>query len=167
MTKRKGFSLLEVIVYTAIIGVVGTLMTGILVSLLKIQNLQVATPDVHQQINFVILNIQRFVRASSAINMVNNDEDPVLTLTMADSTKNPTLIYRTGTRIYLKEGTSMEVPLTSNDVTVEDLQFIKISSAAGFDSIQFTVSMSYATENPQREFSKTITSTVAHFNPES
>lgn len=164
---RKGFSLLEVIVYTAIIGVVGTLMTGILVSLLKIQNKQVATTEVHQQTNFVILNIQRLVRESRSINMTAGVQGGTLTLVMTDSTKNPTLIYKSGTRVYMKEGTSPEVPLTSNDVTIEDLQFTKLSAATGYDSVQFTISMSYTTDNPQRAFSKTITSTVAHFNPQS
>ncbi len=164
---RKGFSLLEVIVYTAIIGVVGTLMTGILVSLLKIQNAQVATTEVHQQMNFVILNIQRIVRESSSIDMVTNVENGTLTLGMADSAENPTLIYKTGTKIYLRQGISMEVPLTSNDVTVDDLQFTKISSATGYDTLKFTISMSNSTDNPQRAFTKTITSYIAHFNPES
>ncbi len=157
---------MEILVYTAVIGVVGTLMSSILVGLLKIQNKQIATTEVHQQMNFVILNIQRFIRESDSINMANNTPDSTLTLQVSDAEKNPTLIYKTGTKIYLKEGEATEVPLTTDDVIIDDLQFTKISSATGYDSAQFTISMSYATENPQRAFSKTITSAVAHPNPQ-
>ena len=157
---------MEIIVYTAVIGVVGTLMSSILISLLKIQNKQIATTEVHQQINFAILNIQRFIRESDSINMANNIPESTLTLQVSDAAKNPTLIYKTGTKMYLKEGGSTEIPLTTDDITVDSLQFTKISSATGYDSIQFTISMSYATQNPQRAFSKTITSIVAHPNPQ-
>lgn len=157
---------MEILVYTAVIGVVGTLMSNILVGLLKIQNKQVATTEVHQQLNFAILNIQRFVRESDSINMTNNVPGSTLTLQVSDTAKNPTLIYKTGTKMYLKEGSSAEIPLTTDDITVDNLQFTKISSATGYDSVQFTISMSYATQNPQRAFSKTITSVVAHPNPQ-
>lgn len=163
-SKRKGFSLIEILVYTAIIGVVGTLMNGILISILKIQNKQVAITEVHQQMNFVIHNIQRFVRESDAINMTLNEPGDTLTLTMADAEDDPTLIYKSGSEIFLKEGGAAAVPLTTNDVTVEELEFTKLSSATGYDAVEFTVSISYSTQNPQSAFTKTITSAVAHPN---
>lgn len=164
--KRKGFSLVEVLVYTAIIGVVGTLLNGILISLLRIQNKQTASTEVAQQINFVILNIQRHVRESTSIDMPANTPGATLTLRKTDAAKDPTLIYKTGPTIYLKEGAGSEIPLTTEDVNIDDLQFTKISASTGYDLAQFTVTMSYNTENPQRVFSKTISSAVAHPNPQ-
>ncbi len=164
--KRKGFSLIEILVYTAIIGIIGTLLNGILISLLKIQNRQTASTEVNQQINFVLLNIQRLVRQSVLIDMATNTPTSTLTLRMADPAKDPTLIYKTGTAIYLKEGASSEVLLTTGDVNADDLQFTKIYSATNYASVQFTISLSYNTQNPQRAYSKTITSAVAHPNPQ-
>ena len=164
--RRKGFSLIEVLVYTALIGIVGTLLNGILISLLRIQNKQVAATEVNQQFNFILLNVQRFVRKSDSINMVNNTPGSTLTLQMTDAAKNPTLIYKTGNTVYLKEGASSEVPLTTDDINVDSLEFTKISSATNYDLVQLTVSLSYNTQNPQRVFSKTIASAVAHPNPQ-
>ncbi len=164
--KRKGFSLVEVLVYTALIGVVGTLLNGILISLLRIQNKQTASTEVTQQINFVILNIQRYVRESTSIDVPANTPRDTLTLRKSVPAKDPTLIYRSGNAVYLKEGASSEIPLTTEDVNVDDLQFTKISSATGYDLAQFTLTISYNTQNPQRVFSKTISSSVAHPNPQ-
>ena len=103
---NKGFSLIEILIYTAIIGVVGMLLNGILLALVRIQNNQVSSTEVNQQINFVIQNVQRLTRSSSGINMTINTPGDTLTLTMTNPDKNPTLIYTSESKAYLKEGSS-------------------------------------------------------------
>ena len=162
---NKGFSLIEILIYTAIIGVVGMLLNGILLALVRIQNNQVSSTEVNQQINFVIQNVQRLVRSSSAISMANNTPGNTLTLAMSDPNKNPTLIYLSESKAYLKEGSSSAVPLTTPDVNVTQLQFTKLSAYAGHDTVNLTIGVSYNSQNQQKMFSKTINYSTARIGP--
>lgn len=156
-----GFSLIEILIYTALIGIAGSFLSGTLVSILKLQNQQDASAQVNQQINFVLQNVQKAVRDSSLIDMEGNTTSSTLTLRMADSALDPTLIYLSGTTIYLKKGAADPLALTTTDVNADQLQFIKVSSSPGHDSVTVTISVSYNTQNSQKSFSKTITSAVA------
>lgn len=165
MSKRKGFSLIEILIYTAVIGVIGMLLNGILLALVRIQNNQVSSTEVNQQINFVIQNVQRLVRSSSGINMATNIPSDTLTLTMTNPDKSPTLIYVSESKAYLKEGSSSAVPLTTPDVNVTQLQFTKLSAYTGHDTVNMAITIGYNSQNQQKMFSKTINYSTARIGP--
>lgn len=62
-------------------------------------------------------------------------------LKMADAAKNPTLFYLSGGALWMQEGTSAAVRLTSSEVTVTVLQFTNVSYAStpGTVRIKMTV----------------------------
>ena len=45
-TKNKGFSLIEIVIYVAILGITGTILSGILISATKIKSQQTASIEV-------------------------------------------------------------------------------------------------------------------------
>jgi len=85
----RGFSLIEILIYTAIIGIVGSLFSGILVSVVRIQNRQNSVTEVNQQLNFVMSNIQRLVRDSGLIEIDAGSATGTLKLRMRDPAKDP------------------------------------------------------------------------------
>ena len=161
---RKGFSLAEVMIYTALVGVAGVFLNQTLLSVLKLQNSQDASTEVNQQIDFVLKNIQEQVRNSSEIDTDANVATTTLKLRMADPALDPTTIYTSGTTIYMKKGTASPLALTNDKVNADQLQFTKITAYPGHDSVQTNLSLSYNTTNTQSAFTKTITSAVARVN---
>src|SRR3989344_3724735 len=139
MKNKSGFSLIEILIYTGIIAMVGTFFGGILVSVTNIQNKQTAGGEVNQQLSFVLNNIQRIIRESSVIDMESGVVTDNLVLRMEDPVKDKTLIYFSDGQIFLKEGEASPVPLTSSLVKVDSLSFYKISSYPGHDSVQIDI----------------------------
>jgi len=156
----RGFSLIEILIYTAIIGIVGSLFSGILVSVVRIQNRQNSVTEVNQQLNFVMSNIQRLVRDSGLIEIDAGSATGTLKLRMRDPAKDPTLIAISNGKIILQQGLGLPLDLTTAAVAIDKLEFLKIASYPGHDSLQVNVTLSYNTSNPQQQFSKAVTSAV-------
>ena len=159
--QRKGFSLAEVMIYTALVGIAGVFLNQTLLNVLKLQNSQDASTEVNQQIDFVLKNVQEQVRDSSEIEIDANTATTTLKLRMADPALDPTTIYTSGTAVYLKKGTATPLALTNDKVTADQLQFTKVTAYPGHDSVQVNISLSYNTTSTQSAFTKTITSAVA------
>ena len=73
--RTKGFSLVELLLYVAIMGVVVGLFAGILNVATRVQVRESAATEVSSQLNFITQTIQRLVRESSAV-MVNCSTNP-------------------------------------------------------------------------------------------
>lgn len=165
LKNQKGFSLLEILIYTGLIALTGMLLSGILISVTRISNQQNASTEVNQQLNFVMQNIQRLVRNSSSIDIPAGTATTSLKLRMKAASEDPTLIFISGGAVYLSQGTGGTAsPLTNNQVVADNMRFIKISAYPGHDSVQIDLSLSYNTQNPQDAFSKSISSAVARVN---
>lgn len=158
---RRGFSLLEILIYTAIIGIVGSLFGGILVSVTRIQNQQGASTEVNQQLNFVVSSVQRVIRESSYVDIATGTATTTLTLKMQNPAKDPTVIKIANGKITLQQGGSSPLELTTSAVTVDKLIFLKITNYPGHDSVQVDVTLSHNTSNPQQQFTKSLSSAVA------
>ncbi len=108
--KEDGFTLIEILLYVAILGIIAGLFTGILTVATRFQVHEAASNEVSQQLNFTLQTIQRLVRESSNIEFVRNDDPATievnegdnqetsvteyayLKLRMKDSAKDPTCI---------------------------------------------------------------------------
>lgn len=161
---KKGFSLLEIVIYTGLITLVGTLLSGILISVTKIGNQQGASTEVNQQLNFVLQNINRLVRDSSLVDMPSATATSSLVLRMKSASEDPTRIFLSNNKIYLKQGAGEASPLTNDQVLATNLNFVKISAYPGHDSVQIDLTLSYNSQNPEQSFSKTLSSAVARVN---
>src|SRR3989344_4737698 len=110
--KQNGFTLIEVLLYVAILAMIAGLFTGILTVAARFQVTQSASNEVSQQLNFAMQTIQRLVRESSNIEKAcpnldisicptgNDGNNPdtttseiaYLKLRMKDPAKDPTCI---------------------------------------------------------------------------
>ncbi|MCX6702627.1 MAG: hypothetical protein NTW60_02060, partial [Candidatus Wolfebacteria bacterium] len=63
------FTLVELIIYTAIFSIVSITMTSLLVSITKVGDRTNSASEVSSQLNFVMQNIQRLVKNASNIDI--------------------------------------------------------------------------------------------------
>ena len=157
----RGFTLVEVLLYVGIFALVSGFFIGILTVVTRVQSSQTALLEVNTQLNFVLQTIQRHVRDSSHIEAQPGATENTIKLRTKDLTKDPTYIGLSGTAIEIKEGSGASSTITTSDVAVNDLQFVKYVSYPGHDSVQIDISMTYNTLNPQQQVSKTLRSAIA------
>ncbi len=168
--RNKGFTLIEVLITTAIMAIVGSLMTGIFYTVTKVNQRETASGEVTSQLNFVTQTIQRLVRESSNIEIEAGTATTTLKLRMADSVKDPTCITFVSSTIRLAEGPDINNPenctsnvtdLTNNKVTVDSLNFKKFTQYPGHDTVSFDIAMTYNSQDPAAQVQRTLQSAIA------
>ena len=160
-SSSSGFTLIEVIVYSAVFTVTATLFLGIFSTVTRIQNREVGSIEVERQMQSVIQNLQTYVRDSSVIEMLPSATTSILRLRVLSSAKDPTLIYLSSTAIYIKEGNALPLPITNEKVSVGSLIFKKFVNDAGHDAVQVALAISYNTQNPLLQITRNAQISIA------
>jgi competence protein ComGC len=162
---RRGFSLIELLLFAAIFSIVMVIFITILVTVTRVQTRQSSVAEVNSQSQFLLQKIQYYVQASSLIDMPKDTPTTTLKLRMAASSSDPTYIYASGTAIYLKQ-TDSGAPqaLNSNKVNVSSLSFTKRSNSPSHDSVDVSFVVSYNTSNIQQQFAEVLRTAVARVN---
>ncbi len=178
---RGGFTLLELIIFSAIFSLVAVTFVAILVSIVRIQAKESASAAVNRESQFLLQTIQRYVEESSMVDMdFTGAVTTTLVLRMASSSSDTctpgdacftgfdparTFIYATGGVAYVREKTGgTPEPLTSSKVVVDRLEFKKRSHPDAHDSVDLVLALSFNTLNPARKFSQLIQTAVARVN---
>ena len=131
MMSKKGFSLIEILIYITIIGIVGSFLSGIIVTVTRIQNQQSSSIEVNQQLNFAMTTIQRLIRESSLMDIATGTPVATLKLRTRDPAKDPTIITLSNSKITLTQGAGATINLTTDTVIANQLSFRKITSYPG------------------------------------
>jgi len=154
---------MEVLIYTTILGVTGTILSGVLLNTTKIKSRQTAVIEVNEQLNFVLQNIQRSIMDSSVIDIENSVSTSTLILKFKDEAKNPTKFYISSAdnKVYKKEAGGAPQPLTDDSVVANAVNFLKVSGYSGHDSVQIDLTLSYNTTDLTSTFSRTLSSAIA------
>jgi len=166
---QKGFTLVEVLLYVAIFAVVAGILSSVLITVIRIQSRDAASNEVATQLDFVLTTVQRLVRDASLIDIVYEGTSTstacsaycTMRLRMEDSTREPTIIRSDASGIYLKEGASDEVALTTDKITVDNFRLTKFEIAGGHAAVQMDVSFTLNSSNPQLAVTKTLQSAIS------
>ncbi|MEX2032940.1 MAG: type II secretion system protein, partial [Candidatus Colwellbacteria bacterium] len=172
MRRNHGFTLVELLVYTAIFAIVAGLLTTIFYAVINTQKKTSVSGEVSQQLNLVLTTVQRLVGDSSLVEAVyegNNPSSPCATfctlkLRREDPAKDPTVISSNATGIYLQEGVSPQVTLTTNKVLINHFRLTKQEIPGGHAVVEISTSFSYNTTNPTFAVTKAIESAIARVN---
>jgi type II secretory pathway pseudopilin PulG len=164
---HSGFTLVELLIYMGIFAIAATTITGILITTVRVQNQEVASTEVTQQLNFVLNNVQRLVGQSSEVEKTYEGTDPnapcttfcTLKLRMLGD-KDPTLISSDANGVYLKQGSGAQTLLTNSQIKVNNIKFTIYSTTGGHATVQVNASFSYNSTNPQLAITKTLQSAV-------
>jgi Tfp pilus assembly protein FimT len=162
---KKGYSLIELLVYVSIFAVSAVFLTAILVSVTRIQTRQNSVNEVNQQIAFVSDTVQQLIHDSSLIDVESGTPTSTLKLRMASSTLDPVMIYASGTAIYLSEGTvipsSAPVALTNSTVNVNNFTITKYENSGGGATVQLGITMTYNSGTPSAQLTRSLQTSIA------
>lgn len=158
---RKGFSLIELLVYVAIFVMSSVFLVSMFIIFTRIHVRQSSLNEVNSQVSFVNDVIQRLVRSSSVIGTAAGAATSTLTLRMASSTVDPTLVYFEGGVIYLREGEDEPIALTSSPLAVDDFSVTKYENEGGYSFVRFDLAVHYDAESEGAKFRRTLSSAVS------
>lgn len=159
----KGFTLVEVLIYTGILSITGALLSGVLINTTKIKGRETASIEVNNQLNFALQNIQRAIMDSSVIDITAGVSTSTLNLKFKDNAQNPTQFYISNGVLYKQVATAAAQPVTNSNVVVNAVNFLKISGYTGHDSVQVDLTLSYNTASTSQDFSfsRSLSSAIA------
>lgn len=153
---------MELIVFSAIFAIAAVSFVGVLLSITRLQVRQSAAAEVNQQSLFLLQTLERYIGQSSLVEMDPDTPSSTLKLRMPVSQTDPTYIYLSGERVYVKETDGGEPqPLTSDKVRVTNLSFTKRFNPGSRDAVSLTFSMEYAAGNVQQRFLQAFDVSVA------
>lgn len=160
--RRAGFTMIELVIFSAIFTLTAVSFITILLSMTRIQLQQGAAAEVTQQSQFLLQTIQRYVEQSSLIEMPSNTATTTLKLRMSSSTYDPTYVYLTGTTLYLKEtDAGAAQALTSSKIQVTNLSFQRKENAGGRDAVAVSFTLAYNNPNSQSKFVHGLSTSLA------
>ncbi len=167
---KKGFTLIEVLIYVAIFAVIAGLATSILLIVTRVNQRESSSAEVTGQLNFVMQRLQQLVRESSNIDISAGITTSTLKLRMKDPVKDPTCLSLVGGVIKLAEGpdatnpnncTSNTSDLTSDRVVIDTFDFKKSTQYPGHDTLSINMQMTYNSTNPESRIQRTLESAIA------
>lgn len=154
MKKARGFTLLEFIIYFALLATVMTTITSFTLSIITAQAKGKVIAEVETGTRLALARILRAVRTADSVNAGGSTFDAdngVLSLNN-DSTGSATTTFDlVGGAVRIRElGTT--VPLTTSYVNVSKLRFIKDSQTNGDVTISVQITGNYVSTNADRNF---------------
>lgn len=157
---RAGFSLIEVLIYAALTGVVVTLLGSILITTLKIQGQQSSSIDLTKDLTFLMGAIKRYIY--SAHSYVVAPDGASLELALPGESKS---IFwdQVNYKVILSEDSgngTVTSDLSSQNIRIDNLVFTSLSSGSS-SAIQITITATANANNPTTARSKTLRSTAA------
>ncbi len=167
-SKKKGFTLIELVIYIAMFAGASILLTSMLITILKVQNREALGNDVSSQLTFVLETTNRLVRESSLIEKVYEGTDInstcanycSVTLRMPKTSVDPTIISSDANAIYLQQGTGPKTALTNDKVLITNLNFKQDVVERGRSILNIDASLKFNSTDPKFAILRSIKSAV-------
>ena len=166
---KKGFTLIEILIYVVILAIVGGASTSLLLNVSRIHQRESAEVELTTQLDFAMGTISRLIKESSNVEIETGIATSTLKLRMKDASQDPTCISLDSGKIKLSQGpadnpnncTSTTSNLTNDQVIVNTLDFKKFSQYPGRDVTSIDIQMTYNTQNPLFQLQRSLTSAIA------
>ena len=149
---KKAFSLVEVMLYTAILSVFLLSMTSFINSVIQAKAKNRIILDVERQGEYISSIIYEKIKNSQSINYPISSSNNSLSLNTNDSNLNPTVISIVDDKISIKEGTAPVVYLNSDNIIAENLVFTENSFSASPENISATFTLRTDSMSNRAEF---------------
>ena len=162
---RSGFTLVELIIYMAIMGLVVTALVSFNLSIGEARNKSEVIEEVNANVRDSLKIVKRLVQSASAINTSTSvfGSDPgSVSLAMNDASKNPTIISLTADDgiIQVKEGSADPLQIMSNDVSVTSFIFSDLTASSTRQHIRLIMSAEFEDDEDGFIHSTTVTSSM-------
>jgi Tfp pilus assembly protein PilW len=143
LKQSNGFTLVELLLYIAITVIIVTTISTFLIMIMTTQVKAQTVAEVEQQGLQVKQLITQTIRNAAAINLPVNagDTGSTLSVNTFDLTKSPTIFTLNNGTIYITEGTSTPLAITSSRIITSSLVFARLGAKKQKNiSIDFTLS---------------------------
>lgn len=123
--QKSGFTLLEMVVATAIFSIVSTICIGIYISTIKANAKISAMQKVQNEIRYMIDYMAREIRLGSVdyVFYSNDINNPIEELAIFDSSKNPIFFKNSNGYLQVKRGDSDWSDISGDNVKINSLYF--------------------------------------------
>lgn len=138
LTLRSGFTILEMIIYTAIVGMILVTTVYVTSTMYNVRARVNSSSIVHESMEYAEKRILISLHGATAVTFPASGSSSTLQLTMPDAAMDPTIFSLAGGQIWIKEGSQANLPLTSSEVDISELQFIRGTSVPPVIRIQMS-----------------------------
>lgn len=161
---KKGFTLIEMLLYLSILSIVVLALSSFLYLSYSSRVKATVIAEVEQQGNQIMSIINQNIRNSQSITSpAAGVSAGSITLAEYSAPLSPTIFSQSVNKLQITEGATSAVDITSNRVIVSSLTFQNLSRAStpGIIRIQFTLSHVNPSNIGEYIYSKTFTSTTS------
>lgn len=147
---KNGFTLIETIIYIAIIGGVFVALTSFVLTISGSRNKSYSEQEVNANARMALGVISQKIKSASGINLASSTfgaHPGVLSLAMTSSTLNPTVIAVSGNRIAVTVGSGSPQFITSQMVLVTNLVFTNLTGDSNHGNIGINMNFVFAGSN--------------------
>lgn len=164
--RDSGFTLIEFLLYIAIIAVILVLITGFLWDIILGSLKENSWEEVRQNANFSLTKINQEIKRAVGINSpVPGSSSNVLSLAVTSSLSDPTIIDAVDGKLRITKGSSIPEELTSDLVRVVVLQFTNLSYPQTPGTVRIEMTIEHINPDNRNEYSASmdLKSTVSLF----
>lgn len=155
--KKTGFTLIEFIIYIAIISFILVLTTGFLWDVIQGDIKETSYQEVQQNGRFVLTKIIQETKKATSINYpLPGASADSLSLAMADPNLNPTLFDINQGKLRIIQGNSPSYELTTDRVIIENLQFTNLSYPGTPGTIRVEITINHLNPEGRAEYQASI-----------
>ena len=140
---EKGFTLIEVLIYIAIIGIVVTSFITFSLSISETKNKNYVIQEVHANSRVALNLISQKIRGTQGVvNPTEGDTSNTLVLDIPDTDDNLTFNVE-GNVLNITEGTAIPLAITSDEVKVTNLVFSNLTPTGERANIMVEITVEY------------------------
>lgn len=157
----QGSTLIEIMIYVAIIGLVVVSFIQFSVSISNSRGKVYVEQEVQANARVALNLISQKIRVAKGVNTGAStfDSDPgVLSLEMADAAKNPTIFSLSADDgvLQITEGTADPVNITSDETRISNLIFTDLTATSSREHIRVQLEVEYAAEDIIYEYKQSL-----------
>ena len=154
---KKGFTLIETIIYVGIIGLILSGFISFSVVIADSRNKNYVTQEVQANFRSAFDLITKKIKEADSINVgasTFNSDPGVLSLAMDDAGENPTIINLSQDDgvLQIKEGSSEPVAIVSDEIRVTNLVFTNLSTASPRENVRIELTLEFNNQASDVEF---------------
>lgn len=138
----RGFTLIELLMYSVLTGVMLVLLGGIGVSILESKIKANALQEINYNAEFLLAKMMQSILSSEAMEVqIVTSTSSVLSLTMADGDKNPTLFFTEDGLLKMKEGQNESEVVSTKSVIVTEFELMETSYSGTPNSVHIKLDL--------------------------
>jgi prepilin-type N-terminal cleavage/methylation domain-containing protein len=155
---QSGFTLLELLLYMAILVVILVAIVGLLRMLMEVRVKNRLTSEVQEQGQLIVYELNRAIKNGSSITTPTAGvSGATLTMVMQDNTISPTTVTLTGSQITMKQAAGAAVALNNTLVTPSSLSFTNLTRSGTFGTVSYSFILTAVNASGISEFSYSST----------